>query len=65
MIYHTGYLACDRGEYPRARTSAQTRLDDEATAMWNMAEAGKLVLVQRRLGYMCYEYHAIPIKGAI
>lgn len=48
VVYHVGSLATDR--------ETDQDLDRRATALMQRAEAGEIVLCQRRLGAGQYEY---------
>lgn len=51
MIYHTGYLPFNTDPMIERRR-----------AYWLAEqEAGRVVLLQRRLGEFQYEYHALPV----
>lgn len=54
VVYHRGYLARDRhGNQWRARELSKT------AAYWMArADAGEVVLTQRRIGIECFEYIA-------
>ena len=55
-VYYTGFLVIDR--------ERDIDLDLRATRMRLNAEAGKVMLYQRRVGPMRFEYHCRPVKGA-
>lgn len=49
-VYHRGFLAEDREKNPS--------VCDSANVAWELAQKGVLLLVQRRIGNMDYEYIA-------
>jgi hypothetical protein len=52
IIYHIGFLCIDRETDPKTDFRAQRMMKD--------AEAGKVLLTQKRLGPGKYEYRATP-----
>ena len=59
VLYHSGYLALDRGPGSRLGKEAGAELDRIATALMAMAEAGHVHLVQRRYGPVDYSYMVV------
>lgn len=55
--YHYGFLIRDRGDPPT--TPASRAIDGSAKAAMAASGAGLVVLVQRRQGYMQYDYMAV------
>lgn len=63
-IYHVGHLAVDRDiRDGRELTDEASKLDELASKLWRAAQAGKMILYQRRCMHG-FEYHSRPIRGA-
>jgi hypothetical protein len=70
-VYHVGYLARDR-ERPHSRREPcvcercahAAAIGAAADAAWQAYRRGEVVLVQRRLGEMRFEYIAKPVRWA-
>jgi hypothetical protein len=64
LVYHVGHLGFDRSfgsDLPRPRRQSLERVANRAMAL---AECGRLVLAQRRLGHGCIAYLAIMAAPA-
>lgn len=64
-LYHTGLLAKDRiasNKNWRERERAQ-ELSATADYWYTEYVAGKVKLVQHRIGYSCYEYYAVRMAA--
>lgn len=65
VVYHRGNLVYDRGGIlpQKYRTPEHDAIDASATIAWSLYMAGKVHLVQRRLGANDYEYIAVRRVG--
>lgn len=56
LVYHVGFLTVDRFNEDNKNRAQH---DEVADIAWNLHEAGKVALIQRRLGDRLYEYIAV------
>jgi hypothetical protein len=59
ITYHVGFLAIDREENENKATWRE--YDETAKIAYNLYEARKVTLVQKRLSPMIYEYIAVRL----
>ena len=62
LEYHRGYLVLDRGVGSRLGEDAGEELDQIAIAVMEMAEAGRVHLIQRRHDQCDYVYIAVMAR---
>jgi hypothetical protein len=62
LEYHRGYLALDRGAGSRLGEDAGEELDQVALAVMEMAEAGRVHLIQRRHDRCDYSYIVVVAR---
>ena len=63
IVYHTGFIAEDRGSDSTWQSDDAKRIGQLADRMMYMQERGQAVLTQRRLDDGFYEYLATPTRG--
>lgn len=64
ICYHRGFLAVDRGvgREKKNRTPRECAVDETGAIAWGLYEAGRVVLVQKRVADGDYKYLAQRVK---
>lgn len=63
VVYHVGYLARDRGRNLFPTTAPDVHF--LAGVASDLSDAGKVALVQRKLGFMEYQYIAVGLQKGL